>query len=287
MYSRLPMTTDQHQERDPGPDANDGPQPEPDWDALIKSAIGKVRPTIVGQRHIEGLSSASKPQKFQCDDGALYAVKFFGNPDGDGRAIFTEQVTALLVRLIGAPVPEVRLVRITTELLEPLKIDFNGVPATPGFHHGSRWADNYSDRTDFIRYANENRAPLAALHLLYSWLYCTNDHQLIYCNTEPHNVLSVDHSRFLPGTTNWSSQSLLDHQDDFQRDPQFASLNLGDDDYDAVLGRITAVASEEIADVVGTPPDEWGVSMTDRVALAGYIARRRIRLLANFGRAAG
>jgi hypothetical protein len=277
------MTTDQQQESGKEPQASEAPPAEPDWDALIRAAIAKVRPAVVGQKHIESLNSASKPQKFQCDDSALYAVKFLGNPDGNGRAIFTEQVTALLGRLIGAPVAEVRLVRITAELLAPLNINFTA----PGLHHGSRWVDNYSDRTDFIRYADENRAPLAALQLLYSWLSCKDDHQLIYCNAAPHRVLSVDHSRFLPGTTGWSAQTLLSHQDDFQRDPQFASLNLADDDYDATLDRIAAATSEEIADIVGTPPDEWGVPLADRIALAGYIAHRRIKLLADFGRADG
>jgi len=281
------MTTEEEQETGQSAADGGGSSAEPDWNAIIAAATERVRPAVVAQEHIERLQSASKPQKFRCDDGELYAVKFLGNPDGDGRAIFTEQITALLGRLIGAPVPEVRLVSVTAELLAPLGIEFNGVAATPGLHHGSRWAHGYSDRSGLTRYPDRNRALLAALHLLYSWMYCTDDHQVIYRNTEPHDVLSVDHSRFLPGGTGWSSQSLADRQDDFEMDPQFKTLNLDGADYDATLGRIETVGAGEIADVVGAPPDEWGVSQADRVAIAGYIAHRRTKLLANFGRAAG
>src|SRR6266702_4238299 len=98
---------------------------EEGWERLITEAAARVRLPVVAQRYAGGLTSASRPQKFECDDGNLYAVKFRGNPHGNGRAIFTEQVVGLLGRLVGAPVPEVRLVSVTAELLASLSIDFN------------------------------------------------------------------------------------------------------------------------------------------------------------------
>lgn len=251
---------------------------------LISAAAERVRPPVVAQEYLEGLSSASRPQKLRCDDGHLYAVKFHGNPYGDGRAIFVEQVVAMFGRLIGAPVADVKLVSVTAELLAPLALDFNGQPATPGVHHGSRWMDGFSDRQDFLRYTDRNRGMFAALHLLYSWLHCAGDHQLIYRNAEPHDPLSVDHSCFLPGGTGWSAQSLLGHEDAFQLDAMFTALSLTEAEYAATLDRLQAVTDEAIAEVAAIPPEWWGVTVPDRAAVAQYVARRRIKLLANFGR---
>lgn len=260
---------------------------DPDWDALITAAATKVRPPVVAQEHVRSLPSGSRPQLFRCDDGKLYAVKFRGTPHGDGRGIFTEQVVALLGRLMGAPVPVVRLITVTAELLAPLNIDLGGSPAEPGLHHGSCWAEGFSDRLDFHRYPGLNREPLAALYLLYSWLHCTGDHQVIYRDAEPHDVLSVDHGHFLPGAPNWSAQALRDHQDECQLDPAFAPLNLIDAEYEPALDKLEAITVDAIADAASTPPAEWGISQGDRVAFAGYVYRRRVKLLASFGRAAG
>jgi hypothetical protein len=258
--------------------------PGPDWDALISAAATNVRPPVVAQQHIRALPGGSRAQLFRCDDGALYAVKFRNNPHGDGRSLFTEQVVALLGKRIGAAVPDVRLVSVTAELLVPLNIDLGGGTAEPGLHHGSCWAEGFSDRLDFLRYPDRNRSAFAALRVLYSWMLCTGDHQVIYRNSEPHEVLSVDHGLFLPGSSGWSAQSLQDHRDALQLDPQFDSLKLTDDEHEPTLNLLETITDEAIADVASASPAEWGITQEERVSLARYAARRRIELLALFGR---
>jgi hypothetical protein len=49
-----------------------------------------------------GLQTATRPQKFTCDDNGLYAVKFAENKHGDGKGIFTEHVVALAGRLASS-----------------------------------------------------------------------------------------------------------------------------------------------------------------------------------------
>jgi len=56
----------------------------------------------VATRHGGGIETATRPQKFTCDDNRLYAVKFAGNNHGDGRGIYNEQVIAALGLLVGA-----------------------------------------------------------------------------------------------------------------------------------------------------------------------------------------
>jgi hypothetical protein len=258
-------------------------RPQPSWAERIKSAAARVTPPVVADEYVEGLTSASRPQKFRCDDGHLYAVKFRNNPHGGGRAVATEQIVGLFGALISAPVAEVRLVTVTSELLAALNIVFNGgEPAAAGVHHGSRWADGYSDRAD-VRYVDENRQAFAALRILYSWLFCAGDHQFIYRNAEPHDVLSVDHSYFLPDGTGWSAQLLRERQGQVELDPFFDSLALKQEDATDTLDRLARLQRAEIARVVATPPDDWGLSDDDRVALAEYAEARRMKILEHFG----
>jgi len=188
--------------------------------------------------------------------------------------------------LIGAPVAEVRLVKVTSDLLAALNIVFNGgESATAGVHHGSRWADGHSDRAE-VRHVDENRQAFAALRILYSWLFCSGDHQFIYRNAEPHNVLSVDHSAFLPDGNQWSAQRLRERQDQVEFDPFFDSLTLKDDEAADTLDHLVGLQRVDMARVIATPPDEWGISEEDRVALAEYVDARRRKILEHFRREA-
>ena len=257
---------------------------EPDWRELVDGALSRVRLPVVAQEYHGPLASASCPHKFSCDDGNLYLVKFRTNPHGDGHAIFTEQIVPLFGQLIGAPVPQVSLVDVTGELLAPLNINFNGVRAAAGLHHGSRWVDGFSDRASFLRHTDTNRSAFGALCVLYSWLHCDGDHQLIYRNGEPHDPLSVDHSSFLPAGTEWSDQTLRGLRDTVNLDPKFDPLNLTAAEYEAALDKLEEVTAEAIAEVVAMPPDDWGILTGSRVALAQYVWCRRIELLASFGK---
>jgi hypothetical protein len=193
----------------------------------------------------------------------------------------------LLGQQIGAPVPEVKAVNVTTELLTAMNLQLGGQPATPGLHHGSLWQDGYGDKTQFLLYTDANRPAFAALHVLYSWLHCETDHQLIYRDEAPNDPLSVDHTCFLPKGPNWTMQDLQDRQDAVQLDPAFGPLNLTSDEHHEALDRLEAATPEAIATAVASPPDSWGVSLADRLALAEYVARRRVSLLESFGRKVG
>jgi len=255
--------------------------PESDWNALIADAAAQRRAPRRAIRHDGGLTSASKPQKFTCDDNELYAVKFLQNQHGNGRAIFNEQVVALTGRLIGAPVPVVELVEVSPALADALRQDAAalglGFDPQPGVHHGSQWVgSNVSDRVDLqMQYLDENRNRLGALEVLYCWLPCTSDHQWIYNNDPPHEVFSVDHTPFLPGGPDWTAEGLAAAVTNVALDPQLLRLALVPPDRELAVAKRQSVTDEQIAAVVAQPPDEWGVGAGDRSALASYMAARR------------
>ena len=269
--------TDATENQGDGSDVVEGQ--EEDWRALIEAASEDPPPARTAVEWIEGLGTASQPQKFICGDTALYLVKFANNPHGDGKGNVTEQVVALAGALIGAPVPEATLVEVSAELLGALQLpDFAG----PGLHHGSRWAHGYSDR-QHLAYVDENRERFGALDILYAWMLCVGDHQWIYRNEPPHEVLSVDHTSFFPGGPAWTAEGLRAESTHPAPDPTLATLNLTPTDRGPALERLRAVRNADLARVVAAPPSEWGISPDERVAVAAYLAGRRDAVLALFG----
>jgi len=250
----------------------------PDWPSLIAEAVLARPKAMVGSRHDGGIQTASRPQKIICAGEVLYAVKFAQNNHGDGRATFTEQVVARAGRLINAPVPEVALVEVSDELVEAIRmspsshLDFQ---PTGGLHHGSLWADSFGPRQQDLAYADHNRGAFAALDVMHAWLQCTGDHQWIYRDSAPHDVLSVDHTPFLPGGASWSGETLNDAASIVDADGMFTVLALTAEDRLPALERLVAVTAAEIAEVVAAPPDEWGVGSIDREALASFLWTRR------------
>lgn len=259
---------------------------EPKWGDLIEEAARKRDVSLKARRHVEGLRSATQPQKIVCSDQALYSVKFVQNGHGNGRGTFNEQIVAKAGALIGAPVPEVRLVTVPAAIADDLanRAAALGIGFQPkaGVHHASRWSDGYSDRME-IAYEDENQAGLAALQVMFSWLYCNEDFQLIYADASPHGVLSVDHTEFLPGGRVWSEQTLSTGLGL----PLEASQPLGGVRIEAesradTLVRLGAVDRKAIAGLVAGPPDEWGVSAAEREALASYLEQRQAAVLAHY-----
>jgi len=254
-----------------------------DVPALLAAAAA-ARPDPVGAKeHAGGLGSATRPQKFFCSEPRrLYAVKFAQNNHGDGRGIFNEQVVGLLGALLQAPVPRVELVLVPHLLVDDLLRDksLHNLDFDPqaGVHHGSLWAERYSDRMT-IEHVDANRQRFGSLDILHQWTMCSGDQQWIYSNAEPHHVLSVDHTTFFPNGSAWTKEQLEAQRSNVAPDPALAPVNLKAEDRAPALTRLRAASDGDIVAAVGRPPDEWGVSQEERAALVEYLLERRDAVL--------
>lgn len=212
-------------------------------------------------------------------------MKFAQNQHGDGKAIFTEQIVAGLGRLLGAPVADVALVQLPEALVDELNAnrEAHGIDytAVAGVHHGSRWVEGYGQRAE-LAHVDTNRESFGALDVLYTWAPYTGDYQWIYADAAPHAVMSVDHTPFFPGGPAWSEETLAADEATVVANEKLATIGLANADRRAAVHRLRGITERQIAYVVARPPRAWGVSASERLALARYLWLRKDRVIALF-----
>jgi hypothetical protein len=242
------------------------------WTNLLREAARHRSSPVIAQTFINRWPSFSRPVALGCSDGNEYVVK----GQHAGRAIINDQVIAHLGTMLGAPVGQPRIVVIPAELkdIEPLLADI-----TEGTAHGTLLIRNCSDR-QWLTYTDlvENRERFALLAVLYGWCYA-GDHQLIYANAMPNLVYSVDHGHFFPGGPEWRTETLsraarAELYEEIVRECQLTSA----EQLSALLA-LEKMDDETIIQAVSAPPDDWGITMNERLALVDFLVRRRVELL--------
>lgn len=192
-----------------------------------------------------------------------------------GRGIVNDQVIAHLGVELGAPVGLPRIVNIPDELvsIEPQLAD-----VAPGLSHGTLAIPDCTDRS-WVSFCEEgdNRKRFARLAVLYGWCH-SGDHQVIFANQQPRLVYSVDHGHFFPGGPEWRIETLLNAAPPVASAEIVAGCNLPNEDLDEAIAALRRVDDEAICRAIAQPPDEWGININERVALAEYLASRRDRL---------
>jgi len=174
-------------------------------------------------------------------------------------------------------VPQVRIVDVPAELISLETVHLCHIPA--GLSHGSRFETGCTDRqwlacTD----AAENKPRFAALAVLYGWVHA-NDNQLIYRQGNPPLVFSVDHGHFFHGGPGWSPGT-LDHSPAPELNREIvAACQLDEKTISEALHALAQISEEQIANAVAAPPDDWTITLAERVAVAGYLHRRRLALI--------
>jgi hypothetical protein len=249
------------------------------WRALIDAATSQRPRPVQAQTFLRRHKTASQAVELACADGNKYVVKGLRNDEQQGRMVFNDQVAGRLGALLRAPVPEVNLVEVTVELIAA-NPNRNGQMGhlVPGTAHGSLRIDGVTERIDNFDYADENRARYASLAIFFGWLVA-GDRQFIFRKTQPCLVYSHDHGHFFPGGPNWTPANLRQVQAVQAEAALVTQLKLRPDELAEACAPLRDVRPEQIAEVVALPPDEWGISLNERVALAEFLYERRANLL--------
>lgn len=239
-------------------------------DIINQESQKNFNPTTV-DTVIKGWPSASKPVAVGCADGERYVIKGSQN----GKMLYNEYVCGRLGNLLNAPVAWVKFVEIPLNARVGELAHFG-----TGYALGSLMLAKASERAgiDYID-SPKNRTGFAGLAIMYSWCKA-NDHQLLYQEVPPHDVLSNDHGHFFPGGPNWTESSLA-NEGDVVKDIYFNSCNLQPADFVPFWPLLNNITDQEIIKIVNNPP-EWGVIQTERDALASYLIKRRNQVQAAF-----
>ena len=229
----------------------------------------------VAKTYESSAGTASHPVRVKCSDGFRYYVK---GPQTD-RTPFNEQVIGCLGHRLGAPIPPVRVVELTSEL-HAAESAVQHMP--PGPLHGSRFCADCNPAREDFRYFDQagNRARFAALCILYTWMDA-DDHQFLYRWSAPNLVISVDHAYFFgaAGGAGWDIPRLNSAPGVASLDPRFALVGLTSTELRPSFARLAGIGVAQIAKAVARPPIEWGVTMAEQAALCAYLQRRQHELL--------
>jgi hypothetical protein len=220
-----------------------------------------------------GWNSAARPVLVRGIDRKEYVIK----GQQAGRQVINDQVVARLGVAMGAPVGQPAIMEISSDLIEE---DLNFNYLTVGTAHGTVFIADCSDDREPVNYIHqsENRARFALLCVLYGWVY-SNDCQFIYKKSRPNLVYSVDHGHFFPGGPNWTKSDLMQaHQAEL--DPFLHKrCKFTTDETSSALLALQRVSEETIIQAVAAPPNEWGLTLDERVTLVEYLIRKQQQLL--------
>jgi hypothetical protein len=243
--------------------------------ALERAIAEAEEPTIlITFRH--QWESAARPFLARGINGQEYVVK----GQQAGRQIINDQIVARLGVIMGAPVGQPCIVEISEDLIsEDLQFSY----LTPGTAHATRYIPNCFDDIEERHYTaqSENRPRFALLSVLYGWVYA-NDYQFIYQKARPNLVYSVDHGHFFPNGPEWRENNLLNAPSAGINQRLARACQLKLEEIEPALLALNAVDEQNIVQAVASPPQEWSLTLDERVTLVEYLLRRQQELLEKF-----
>lgn len=242
------------------------------WIEAIRDAQTRPPRAVAAVSYLGRWETSSSPVLLGCSDGRDYAVK----GSNAGKKAVNDQVIGRLARAMHAPVPRVALVEVPEELVlaEPLMGHI-----APGLAHGSELErDSYESYMVEHASAPENRARYARLALLWGWTRAS-DRQYMYGEDPPHLVSSFDHSHFFPGGPDWTRITLNGRLAVGLDDELSHYCRFKPSEVEEAAKLLKGISHAHIARAVAAPPGAWGIDISERVALATFLAKRRIELL--------
>lgn len=241
------------------------------WASVIEGVSTPDAATVLAHTFQEAYPSGSQPVRVSCDDGRDWVVKGIHA----GHQAVADQILGRVGRSLGAPVPEVGLVRLHSDLLAN---DVRLAAYSDPICHGTVYQPGFGDRAGFD-HAKENGRSYALLAAFYG-LCGASDHQVIFSVNPPPTVMSVDHGCFLLGGQQWTTESLETLPTSADLDSQVVAASPPSVPHlEEVLEAVVGLSDEALALAVASPPASWGITLDARVRAAMLLAARRDSLV--------
>lgn len=229
----------------------------------------------------------SGAQLLQADDGDEYVVKFRSNGQGL-RVLPNEWVAGACALALGLPMPMIAIVNVSQELLDRTE-ELRAFRTTPGPQFGCKLIPHgHAEPWRAVLANAENLGDLAGILLFDTWIH-NKDRSWrtsnLHVTQDPdgrYRVIIFDHGWVFGGKPNWSIES-LHTQRDLVKPPfmdgavynAFRPHIKGTDPFDSWLRKIEHFSPKTLWRSIETVPDEWGLDLKERYALADYLLHRR------------
>jgi hypothetical protein len=244
---------------------------ENEWLSLLETFDAHRDNPIRAITFRKALRTKAEPVLVKCEDGKEYFIK----GQQAGRQIVNDQIVARIGQALGASVGEPSIIEVSRELIE---VNPNLSHISPGTAHGTVFIPDCRDEWSLIATSEpSNRSRLVLLALLYGWMF-SNDRQFLFDKHPPRLIHSVDHGHFFPGGPDWTIED-LQKAPKAKLDPYFADCNFTPMELTDAKVALASITDETIIRAVSTPPDTWGLTIEERLALIGYLTRRKQELL--------
>jgi hypothetical protein len=251
------------------------PLSEHEWSTLIAEErlnLDKIATVLTIEKELKG-GNHGTPLQVVCDDNRRYALKLLSSVrPRHGYTLAAEQVVGRLGILIGASVTQPSRVAVSASLLTAFP---DAGPRIAGLGHASIFLDGRQlvevrQNQPLSPPNKQGREANAALSVLYG-IVGASDKQVLR-DTNTLEIFSHDHGLFLPGNENWSATTLANPLP-FALDPWFEDPD--PDKVRKVQIRMKSISDHDIAGIVASIDETWGVLEGDIVALAQFLATKR------------
>ncbi len=250
----------------------------PDWEDLLNKST-PAPSTFTVQEVIRMVNTYSKPFQVKGDDGRIYWIKVIrSNGEGaSGHAIFLDQIAGHLGRKLDAPIPWVGLGDIPADLSG--QGQFAHVP--PNLCHAVMDIPNAGAQTNTLCPSEGNKSRYAALAVLYG-LIGDGDRQFLY--DSENKVWAVDFGHSFGGNPNWNATTLRSFNPPTLPNAFITETGLNTTDLKPIIDKLISLLhnGRGLVDVISTPPDSWGVSREERIALLQKIWARSQQIISSF-----
>jgi hypothetical protein len=204
------------------------------------------------------------------DDGRRYWCKSLNNFQ-DPRVPVNEQIVAKLGQLIGAPVCEPQLVRITEPLVGWEIRPNTGRLLERGWAHGSLAVEPAVETHSLDRRSDDDNVRRhAGIFALFDWVGGSDPQWLMVGSNAMY--FSHDHGHYFPGGPSWTAASLQGASGAFQ--PGGATTGLERAELERLVDRLEAVSQEEVEACVSNLPADWPVGTDELEALVEFVYGR-------------
>jgi len=222
---------------------------------------------IYAVQHIRKLRGGSQAHLIRASDGQYYVTKFKNNPQ-DIRILACEYLGTRIGRLLGLPMPEVKIIDVSEWLITntpELRIDTAGlsIPCATGLQLGIRYAaDPELDQIfDYLpegmlgRLSNRSDFPLV---LAFDKWTCNSDgRQAVFVKrrgSRLYNAIFIDQGYcFNAGSWDFPDQPL---RGVYARNSVYAAVTSWQS-FEPVLSRIEQIRFEELHAIAEEIPEEW------------------------------